>query len=160
MLAAVSIVAALIAASVAVVVAVLTPAISSLRARREAIDAKFDAAIASLLLVQAARYIEMNIDRSYHPGTDEEHRLYRVTMAESSISRFVYQHVEARTALAAISRYVPEVREWITSDWELTQEYEPEQRRLVEASRTSALKTERLLRQSRHPEAPKTNARA
>lgn len=149
MVTAMPVVSALIAASVALVVAGVTPAFSSLRARREGINQKFDEAISSLLLVQAARHIETNIERSYHPGTKEEHRQFELAMAEHAISRFVNQHVEARTALAAISRYVPEVRDWIIGGWELTQELEPEQRQIVEDRRSAALKSERLLRQSR-----------
>lgn len=145
---------AIIAASVALVVAVLTPAVTSLRARREAINAKFDVALSSLLLVQAARHVATSINREYHPGTDQEYSLFTVRMAENSISYFVDQTVEARTALAAISRYVPETRDWVTSGWELTEERELEQRRLVEPHRAPALKTERLIRQSKSPAPP------
>lgn len=153
-----AIVSAIIAASVALVVAVLTPAVTFLRARREAINAKFDAAVAALLLVQAARHIATGIDRSYYPGTDEEYQRFKLKTSEASISNFVDQTVAARGALADLSRYVPEVRAWITSGWELAEERELEQRRLVEERRKSAMKTERLFRQSKTPAAPPTRA--
>src|SRR3954454_17848777 len=47
---------AIIAASVALVVAVLTPLVTSLRTRRQAIHDRFDAALAALLMAQAARH--------------------------------------------------------------------------------------------------------
>lgn len=131
---------AIIAASVALVVAVLTPAVASLRARRQAINEKFDAAISALLMVQATRHVATGIDRQYHPGDDEEFRRFTVRMAEESISDFIAQTTAARAALAAISRYVPEVREWVTTAWELTEEREPEQRGVIELRRAPALK--------------------
>jgi hypothetical protein len=142
---------AVIAASVALIVAVLTPAAASLRARRQAINEKFDAAISALLMVQATRHVATGIQRRYHPGDDKEYRRFTVRMAEESISEFIAQTAAARAALASISRYVPEVREWVTTAWELTEEREPEQRRLIELRRASALRTERLLRQSLPP---------
>ena len=144
-----AIIAAAVSLLVSVLAAFLTPAVTSLRARRESINKKFDAAIEALLLVQAARHTPMHIQRNYHPGTDEEHRLFTVQMAENSISEFIEQTTRARYALAAISNYVPEVREWITGGWELTQELEPRQRQIIEESRARALKSERLFRQSK-----------
>jgi hypothetical protein len=144
---------AIIAAAVSLVVSVLTvfltPAVTSLRVRREAINTKFDAAIEALLLVQAARHAPMTMQRGSYQGTDEEYRLFTLKMAENSLSQFIEQTTRARSALAAISNYVPEAREWITSGWELTQEREPEQREIIEENRTRALKTERLFRQSK-----------
>jgi succinate dehydrogenase hydrophobic anchor subunit len=60
--------AAVIAASVAIIVAFLTPAVTSLRARRQAINDKFDAAIAALLLVQAARHAASGTVDAIHTG--------------------------------------------------------------------------------------------
>lgn len=94
------------------------------------------------------------VRREYHKDTDEEYRQFTVKMAEDSITYFIDQTVAARAALADLSRYVPEVRDWITSGWKLTEEREPEQRRLVEQRRAPALKTERLLRQSKAPSRP------
>lgn len=148
-----SITSATIAASVALIVAVLTPSVTSLRARREAISAKFDAAVSALLLVQAARHIATRIDRKYYPGTDEEYQQFNLKMAENSLSNFVEETVAARGVLADISRYVPEVRVWITDGWELTEERELEQRRLIETRRAPALKSERLFRQTKVPAA-------
>ena len=147
----VTIVPAIIAASVSLVVsvvaAVLTPAVTSLRDRREAINMKFDAALQSLLLAQAARHIPSSIQRHYHRGDDEEFRLFTVRMSENSILRFIAETTQARAALAAISPYVPEAREWIKGRWELTEEQEPHQREVIERCRASALKSERLFRQ-------------
>lgn len=140
---------AIVAASVALIVAVLTPAATSLRARRQEVDQKFDAAISALLLVQATRHIASSIARQYHPGTDGEYRTFIVSMSESSITKFIEQTGNARAALAALSPYVPEVRQWITSGWELTEEREPEQRRIIEAGRPAAVKSERLFRRRR-----------
>lgn len=144
---------AIIAAAVSLVVSVLTafltPAVTSLRVRREAINAKFDAAIDALRLAQAARNAPRSMQRGFYPGTDEEYRLFTLKMAENSISRFIEQTAHARAALAAISNYVPEAREWITGEWELKEEREPEQRKIIEENRARALKTERLFRQSK-----------
>lgn len=140
---------AIIAAAVALVVAVLTPAVTSLRGRRQAIDLLFDQAIAALLLAQAARQISTGIARSYHPGSDEQYERFQVAMVEDSITHFVHQMRLARAALVTISRYVPETREWVSGGWELAEEREPEQRRVIESRRAAAKKSERLFRQSR-----------
>jgi dsRNA-specific ribonuclease len=93
---------AIIAAAVALVVAVLTPTVTSLRARRQAINDKFDEAIAALLLVQGARHIATSIARHYHPGTDQEYRAFTVKTAEDSISEFIKKTADARDTLAAL----------------------------------------------------------
>lgn len=147
-----AIIAAAVSLVVSVMTAVLTPAVTSLRIRREAISARFDAAIEALLLVQAARQAPRSIDRRYHTGTDEEYRLFTIQMTENSILKFIEKTTAARSALAAISNYVPEVREWITSEWELTDEREPRQRQIIQGGRRQALRTERLFRQSKPPE--------
>lgn len=143
---------AIIAASVSLVISVLTafltPAVTSLRTRRESVNKKFDTAVDSLLLVQAARQAARSSARSYHSGNDEEYRLFNVQLSEKSITEFIDQTTQARYALAAVSIYVPEAREWITAGWELTQELEPRQRQIIEKSRGRAVKSERLFRQS------------
>jgi hypothetical protein len=144
-----AIIAAAVALVVSVVTAVLTPAVTSLRARREAISAKFDAALEALIHVQASRHIPKYSAPSYYPGTKEEYRDCTVKMAETSISHFIEQTVQAQATLASISRYVPEVRDWITSGWELAEEREPGQRQLIEERRLKAVRTERLFRASK-----------
>jgi hypothetical protein len=139
---------AIIAGAVALVVAVLTPAVTSLRARRQEIDRLFDEAINALLLVQAARHISTGIDRRYHPGADEQFHDFLVRMSENSIEYFITETRRARGALVAVSMYVPEARGWVLSGWELTEEREDEQRHVIDARRHDALRSERLLRQS------------
>lgn len=144
-----AIVPAVIAASVAIVAAVLTPALSDLQRRRSDLHSRFDRAIASLLTVQAARHIASSITRGYHPGTDAEYRLFNVSMAENSIRGFVAETVKAREALSHLAQYVPEVRQWITTGWELTEENEPAQRATIERRRRDAIRSERLFRDRR-----------
>lgn len=140
---------AVIAATVALVVAILTPSLASLRQRRDALHGKFDDAIAAILRVQAARHIASSIDRRYHPGNDEEYRVFVLSMAETSINRFVEETAAARAALAEIASYVPEVGDWIQSGWELSEQNAPDQQRAIEAHRSSAVRSLRLIRSRR-----------
>lgn len=97
--------AAIITASVALLVgvaaAVLTPAVASLRARRQAIHDRFDAALAGLLLVQAARWSPTGMREAPGGRTPEEHRALDLRMNEKGIEFYV-----ERTALARL-RLIP-----------------------------------------------------
>ncbi|MFT4214231.1 MAG: hypothetical protein QM622_05585 [Microbacterium sp.] len=138
-----------VSASVALIVSVLTPAFTALQRRRDEIHAKFDRAQSSLLTVQAARHIATSIARNYYPDDDEQYRRFSASMAEDSIRRFVEPTVQARESLSELAAYVPEVREWITAGWELTEEREPEQRQQIELRRADAVNRERLIRSRR-----------
>lgn len=148
--AAMELVSAITAAAVALVVAILTPAMSSLRQRRDAVHAKFDNAVAAILRVQAARHIPSNIDHHYYPGDVTQHRAFVISVVEASINRFVEETTAARAALADIASYVPEIGDWIQSEWELSEENAQDQRRAIEARRSSAVRSVRLF-QSRRP---------
>jgi succinate dehydrogenase hydrophobic anchor subunit len=145
--------AAIITASVAfivgVVAAVLTPAATSLRARRQAIQDKFDAAIAALLLVQAARHAASGMAQRPAGWTDEEHREFNFRMHERSITYYLDKTAEAKAALAALQEYVPEVRPQITGSWELREADEPALKAAIEKRRGAALRSERVFRQRR-----------
>lgn len=138
--------AAIIAASVALVVAFLTPTVTSLRTRRQAVHDKFDAALSALLLVQAARHTPTGMAQTPSGWTSEEHRALNRRMNEKGIEFFVEKSADAKVALAAIAPYVPEVRDYITSKWELREDEEPELRSKIESRRAAAVKAERLLR--------------
>lgn len=122
-----------------------------MRTRRQTVDAAFDAAVHALLLVQASRHISTGLERQLHPGPDQRFEDFRARMTEDSIEYFVAQMRHARASLVAITRYVPEARNWVLSGWELTEEREPEQRRVIEARRAAALQSERLFRASKVP---------
>jgi hypothetical protein len=73
---------AVIAASVAVIVAILTPRVTSLQQRRQAINDKLDSAIASVLVVQAARHYASTVHENYTAAwSDDERRAYRVRLS-------------------------------------------------------------------------------
>ncbi len=137
--------AAIIAASVALVVAFLTPTVTSLRARRQAVHDKFDAALSALLLVQASRHTPTGMAQTPTGWTPEEHRALNLRMNEKGIEFFVESTADAKVALSAIAPYVPEVRDYITSKWELLENEEPDRRAKIEARREAAVSTERLL---------------
>ena len=143
-----------VSASVAIVVAILTPAFVDLQRRRSLINDRFDCALSALLRVQASRHIANSIDQKYHPGTDEEWRAFNVRMTERTILTFVDETVSARNALVAIETYVPEVRSWVTSGWELQQGAEASQREVIQQARNSAVTSERLFRSRRVTSVP------
>jgi hypothetical protein len=76
---------AIIAASVAIVVAFPTPAVTSLRARRQAIDDKLDAALAALVLVQAARHTPTGMGLAPSGWTGQQHSAFNLRMHERGI---------------------------------------------------------------------------
>jgi hypothetical protein len=149
--------AAIISASVALVVAILTPtvtsAVASLRARRQAVDDKFDAAITALLRVQAARHFAADTPgvgvRAKWP--QDAQASFHIELQQRGITHYIERTVEAREALAALDRYVPEIRPAITNDWELREQEEPRLGFAIESRRREALKSERLFRQRRPP---------
>lgn len=149
---------AIIAASVALVVAFLTPTVTSLRARRQAVHDKFDAAVSALLLVQAARHTPTGMASTPSGWTPEEHRALNLRMNEKGIEFFVECTADAKVALSAIAPYVPEVRDYITSKWELLEDEEPELRTKIEARREAAIKAERLFRARRDGVASRTTS--
>lgn len=140
---------AIIAASVAVVVSVLTPSVTSLRARRQAINERFDAGLAALLLVQAARWSPTSMSERPTDATDAEYRAFNVRVREKGIEHYIEKTADAKAALAALAQYVPEVRDQITREWELREADEPELRAAVERRRVETLQSERLFRQRR-----------
>ncbi len=142
-----AIITASVAVLVAIVAAVLTPAVTSLRARRQNIHDKFDAATAALLLVQAARHTPTGMVLPPGGRTPDEHRALNLRMNEKGIEFFVATTADAKVALAAIAHYVPPVRDQLTSGWELAEADEPALRKAIEDRRASAVTAERLFRQ-------------
>lgn len=142
--------AAIIAASVAIIVAFLTPSVMSLRARRQAVNDRFDGALAALLLVQVARHSPTSMRERPTGWTEDEYRAFNIRMNEKGIEYYVERTAEAKAALTALDRYVPEVRERITRAWELREDDEPALRQAIERHRSAALKSERLFRQRQH----------
>ena len=93
---------AVLAAAVAVIVAFLTPALTSLRARRDAVSAKFDAALAALLLVQAARHYPTGMHYTRSDGLAHDNHALDQRLAEQCIEFFVESTAAAKSALVAI----------------------------------------------------------
>ncbi len=144
---------AILAAAVAVIVAFLTPAVTSLRARRDAVSAKFDTALAALLLVQAARNYPTGMHHTRSDGSVHDNRALDQRLAEQCIEFFVSSTAAAKTALVAIEQYVPEIRGQLLSGWELPEAEEPVLRKMIEDRRAAAVNAERLFRR-RRPIAP------
>jgi hypothetical protein len=139
---------AIIAASVALVVAVLTPAITSLRARRQAIADLFDDAVSALLLAQTSRHYPsggLPADQTAAWTRDEE-RKFTIRMGQTGIERWLQKQEDARLALARLETFVPEIRGEITQGWEIREDQEPTIRNMIEARRREAIKSERLFR--------------
>lgn len=143
--------AAFISAAVAITVAFLTPVFQSRRQRRDAVNAKFDTAIGSLLTVQAARHIASSIPGVNYPGSDEQRAEFERQTTERGVTRFIDLTGEARSALADIAPYVPQAREWVTSAWEIREDEEPEMRSIIEGARSAAIRSERLFRSRKYP---------
>jgi hypothetical protein len=143
---------AIIAASVSLVVAVLTPTLSSWRARRQAIADLFDNASNSLLVAQVARLYAANT-----PGvptekwTDEERHKFAVRIQQQGVERFIQAQDDARVALARLVPFVPEFRQLVTRQWEVREDEYQGIGAMVEARRADAIKSERLFRTRRPP---------
>ena len=139
-------VAAIIAACVALVVAVLSPALESLRSRRQAIADKFDEAVAALLVSQTARHYPTNPGAVGASWESEEFRQYSVRMQQTGLEYFWRKQEEARAALARLEPFVPELRRELTSQWEIPEERELNIRAMLAGRREEAIKSEKLLR--------------
>lgn len=144
---------AIIAASVALVVAVLTPAITSLRARRQAIADLFDSAVSALLLAQTSRhYPSGGLPPSQTASWgDQETRQFFIRMGQAGVERWLQNQEDARVALARLEPFIPEIRQEITQGWEIREDQEPTIRNLIDARRPQAIKSERLFRLRRAP---------
>lgn len=140
------IVTAVISAAVAITIAVLTPALQSRQQRRDAVHAKFDAATAALLMVQAMRHVPHGMPARLYPGTPTQFAEYNRAAVERGVTGFMSATSEAKAALAEIAQYVPEAREWVTRAWEITEADEPKMRETIEQARDAAVRTERFLR--------------
>ncbi len=142
------IVTAIISAAVAITIAVLTPALQSRQQRRDAVHAKFDAATAALLIVQAKRHVPQGMPAQglSYPGSNDQRDIYNRATVERGVTDFIDATSNAKAALAQIAQYVPEAREWVTRAWEVTEAEEPMMREAIERARPAAVKTERFLR--------------
>lgn len=142
------IVTAIISAAVAIIIAVLTPALQSRQQRRDAVHAKFDAATAALLIVQAKRHVPNGLPESglSYPGNGDQRSDYNRTTVERGVTDFLEATGSAKAALAEIAQYVPQARHWVTLTWEITEDDEQAMRDTIEQARPAAVKTERFLR--------------
>lgn len=146
--------AAIISASVALIVAIIAPVLQSWRQRRDAVGAKFDTAVGSLLLAQVARHFATGLADDLHPGTEAEKADYKRQVVEQGVSRFVDLMNAARASLAVIASYVPEVDGWLTSAWEISEADTPGMIDTIEKARSAAVKTERLFRSRKYAKQP------
>jgi len=144
------IVAAVISAAVAIVVAFLSPVFQSRRQRRDAVNAKFDTALGSLLTVQAARHFASGMSGVPYPGSTDQRAEFERQTAERGITTFIDLTGEAKSALADVAPYVSQARDWVTSGWEIREDKEPEMREIIERARAAAIKTERLFRSRKY----------
>lgn len=148
-----AIITASVALVVAVLTAVLTPAVTSWRARRQAIADLFDDAGSALLIAQSSRFYPSGgpVFQTVN-WTDEEKRQFITRMGQSGIERWLQAQEDARVALARLEPFLPEIRREITQQWEIREEQEPTIRKMIEARRHEAIKSERLFRVRRSPE--------
>jgi hypothetical protein len=146
---------AIIAASVAFVVAILTPTLTSWRARRQAVADLFDDAVTALLVAQTSRhYPGGGLAPAYTAKwTEEERHQFDVEIAQSGVRRYLQWQEDARVALARLEPFIPEVRQEVTEGWEIKEDNEPTIRKMIDARRHSAIKSERLFRLRRPPRA-------
>lgn len=142
------IVTAVISAAVAITIAVLTPALQSRQQRRDAVHAKFDAATAALLTVQAKRHVPQGIPAQglSYPGSEDQRTDYNRATVERGVTDFIDATSDAKAALAEIAQYVPQAREWIIRTWEITEADEQDMRDTIERARAKAVRTVRFLR--------------
>lgn len=143
---------AIIAASVSLIVAILTPVLTSWRARRQAVVDLFDSAVGALLVAQTTRLYPSNGPHFQTVSwSEDETRQYLTRLQQRGIDRWLETQEDARLALARLEPFVPELRNIISDKWEITSEQEPHLRWLLEARRRDAVKSERLLRVRRSP---------
>ena len=148
----VAVVAATISASVALVVTVLTPALISLRARRQAVADLFDNAIAALLIAQSARHYPAGGPHfETVDWTADEKQRFLVQLQQTGIARWLQTQEEARVALARLEPFVPELRHEITQGWEIREDQEPRIRDMIERRKAEAVASERLFSPRRAP---------
>ena len=113
------------------------------------VDGQGLAVLTHLAQADAARRSPSGMRERPAGWTEDEHRAFNVHMNEKGIEYYVEKTAEAKAALTALDKYVPEVRERITSSWELREDDEPALRRAIERRGSAALKAERLFRQRR-----------
>jgi len=142
---------AVISAAVAIIVAFLAPVFQSRRQRRDAVNARFDTAVGSLLIVQAARHCASGIPGVSYPGSAAQRAEFERQTTERSVTRYIDLTGEAKSALADIAPYVPRAREWVSSGWEIREDEEPKMRSTIERARPAAIRSERLFNSRKYP---------
>lgn len=133
----------LITGAITLCVAWLNPSITSLRVRRQAVDASFDKAIAAMLLVQTSRNLPTSIDQNTHHGTESEHATFNLNIRETGIKNYFTRIDEAKISLVAVSPYFPDVEDWLGS-LEFPEDEDVPRRKRLQAARVPAIKSERL----------------
>jgi len=130
----------------------LTPAVSSWRARRQAIADLFDDTTSAVLIAQTSRFRQAGgaVFETVDWG-EKEKQEFIVRMDQASIERWLQAQNDARVALSRIERFVPEIREQIANRWEIYEDQELVIRELIDARRDEAIRSERLFR-SRRPQ--------
>lgn len=142
---------AVVSASAVVVVMILTPLVTSHRRRRDAVNDRLDAAVASLHKLNAGRFSNQDVASDTYIGTEAERLRFKVEIQEESLKRYIAAVNDARSRLADIANYVPGVADRLNSTWEIL---EDEVRSLVgkiEDSRVAAVKSERMIRRRKYP---------
>lgn len=140
---------AIMAASAALVVAVLTPSVTSLRARRQAINERFDAAVRSVLLAEAARDFPTRMEVTGTQLSADRFEEFLANFREKRLEYFVEKTMDATASLADLAVYLPNASREIARIWNLTAADGSELRAQLEHHRVDALRSERLFRQRR-----------
>jgi hypothetical protein len=81
-------------------------------------------------------------------------------MQQRGVEYFMERMTETKAVLAALEPYVPEIRDALTRQWEISEEQMPVMRAMIESRRREAIKSERLLGVRRPPAStpPKRNS--
>jgi len=148
---AVALVVGLVTGCITLIVAWLNPSVTSLRARRQAVDAAFDKAVAALLMVQAARHYAGGVDAETHRGTPVQLEAFNLRQREAGIDRYLTRTDEAKLALVAVSLYFPEVEDWL-AELEFPEAQLVPRRKALQRARRRAVKSERLWRRRKNIE--------
>ncbi|WP_193069923.1 hypothetical protein [Brevibacterium aurantiacum] len=143
---------AVVSASAVVIVMVLTPMVTSHRRRRDSVNDKLDAAVASLHKVNAGRFSNQDIASGTYIGTEAQRLQFKVEIQEESLRRYIAAVNDARSKLAEIANYVPGVAGRLNENWEITEAEVSSLIAQIEGGRTSAVRSERMIRRRKYPD--------
>lgn len=146
---------AIVSASAVIIVMMVTPMVSSHRSRRDLVNDKLDAAVASLHQINAQRFSNQDVASDVYVGTEAQRFQFKVELQEESLKRYIATVNDARTKLAEIANYVPGVAGRLNTSWEIPEGEVSALIAHIENGRLSAVKSERMVRRRKYPHADK-----